>query len=96
MSIDTNALKARSDIVAVVGSYVALKKRGAEFIGLCPFHADTNPSFTVIPAKQFCHCFACGASHDVIGFLQEIEGVDFQAACANHARGEARKTRAHH
>jgi putative DNA primase/helicase len=81
LSIDTEALKARTDIVSVVGAYVALKKRGAEFVGLCPFHADTNPSFWVQPTKQFCHCFACGASHDVISFVQEIEGLDFKAAC---------------
>ena len=77
---DIEAIKANSDIVAVVGHYVQLKKRGAEFLGLCPFHADTTPSFYVIPAKNFCHCFACGASHDVIGFVQEIEGISFKQA----------------
>ena len=77
---DIEAIKANSDIVAVVGSYVELKKRGAEFLGLCPFHNDTTPSFYVIPGKQFCHCFACGASHDVIGFVQEIEGISFKQA----------------
>lgn len=81
MAIDVEALKARTDIVAVVGSRVALKKRGAELVGLCPFHADKNPSFWVSPAKQFCHCFACGAHHDVISFLQEIDGSDFVSAC---------------
>ena len=81
MAIDAEALKARSDIVAVVGAYVQLKKRGAEYLSLCPFHDDHTPSFHVIPSKQFCHCFSCGASHDVISFVQAIEGVDFVTAC---------------
>ncbi len=80
-SIDIDALKARTDIVSVVGAYVALKKRGAEFVGLCPFHADKNPSFWVSPAKQFCHCFSCGANKDVIEFIQDMEALDFKAAC---------------
>jgi putative DNA primase/helicase len=80
-SIDVDGLKARTDIVSVVGAYVALKKRGAEFVGLCPFHADKNPSFWVSPAKQFCHCFSCGANKDVIEFMQDMEGLDFKAAC---------------
>lgn len=81
MSIDVEELKGRNDIVAVVGAFVALKKRGAEYVGLCPFHSEKTPSFWVIPAKQFCHCFGCGANHDVVSFIQEIEGLDFKAAC---------------
>lgn len=81
MSIDVDGLKARTDIVSVVGAYVALKKRGAEFVGLCPFHADKNPSLWVSPVKQFCHCFSCGANKDVIEFIQDIEGLDFKGAC---------------
>lgn len=81
MSIDVDALKAKADIVAIVGHYVALKKRGAEFLGKCPFHSpDNNPSFYVVPAKGIYHCFACGASGDVISFLMEQEGIDFKAA----------------
>ena len=82
MSIDVEALKAATDIVSVVGSYVPLKKRGSEFLGICPFHADTNPSFYVIPAKRFCNCFSCGWTGDVLDFLQEKEGIDFKEACA--------------
>lgn len=81
MKIDAEGLKAKTDIVSVVSAYVKLAKRGSEYIGLCPFHADKRPSFWVIPAKSFCHCFACGANHDVISFVQEIEGVDFKQAC---------------
>lgn len=81
MTIDVEELKRRNDIVTVVGSFVALSKRGAEYVGLCPFHADKTPSLWVSPAKQFCHCFPCGANHDVISFIMEIEGLDFKAAC---------------
>lgn len=81
MTIDVEALKRDNDIVAIVGSFVALKKKGIEYVGLCPFHSDTNPSFTVSPQKQFCHCFSCDAHHDVISFIQAIEGLDFKAAC---------------
>ena len=79
--IDTAALLARTDIVAVVGSFVALKKAGKEFSGLCPFHGEKTPSFTVIPDKHFAHCFGCGWSGDAIKFLQEVEGIEFRAAC---------------
>lgn len=82
MTIDVEGLKARVNIVEVVNAYVALKKRGSEYVGLCPFHADSNPSFFVNPVKRFCHCFPCGAHHDVISFVQEMEGVDFKTACA--------------
>lgn len=81
MAYDVNAIKAGSDIVAVVGHYVQLKKQGTEYRGLCPFHSDKNPSFYVVPQKQMCHCFSCDAHHDVISFIQEIEGLDFRAAC---------------
>jgi putative DNA primase/helicase len=81
VTIDVDALKARTDLVAVVGAYVSLKKRGAEYVGLCPFHSDNNPSFWVIPSKQFCHCFSCGANKDVIEFIMDMEGLDFKAAC---------------
>jgi putative DNA primase/helicase len=81
VTIDVEALKRDNDIVAIVGAFVALKKKGAEYVGLCPFHADNNPSFWVSPAKQFCHCFSCDAHHDVISFVQAMEGLDFKAAC---------------
>jgi len=80
LSIDVEGLKARIDLVAVVGSYVSLKKRAGEYLGLCPFHADKNPSFYVIPQKGFCKCFSCGWSGDVLDFMQEKNGVDFKAA----------------
>ncbi len=81
MSIDVEALKNATDIVSVVGAYVPLKKLGQEYRGLCPFHTDTNPSFYVVPAKRMFHCFSCGEGGDVIEFLQNIENIDFKAAC---------------
>jgi hypothetical protein len=79
--IDVEALKASADIAAVVGRYVKLKRTGKELEGLCPFHQERTPSFTVVPAKGIVHCFGCGAHHDVIGFLQRITGCSFAEAC---------------
>src|SRR3982074_2059047 len=70
----------RVDIVDVVGRSVQLKKGGANFMGLCPFHNEKSPSFTVSPSKQFYHCFGCGAHGTAIGFLMEHAGVAFPEA----------------
>ncbi|MBY4896458.1 DNA primase [Cupriavidus sp. AU9028] len=70
----------RVDIVDVVGKYVQLKKGGANFMGLCPFHNEKSPSFTVSPAKQFYHCFGCGAHGSAIGFLMEYSGQSYPEA----------------
>lgn len=67
----------RVDIVDVVGRYVQLKKGGANFSGLCPFHNEKSPSFTVSPTKQFYHCFGCGAHGTAISFLMEYSGLGF-------------------
>lgn len=79
--INVEALRARLDIVQVVGQYVRLKKDGKEFKACCPFHDERTPSFYVQPAKGFVHCFGCGAHHDVIGFVQRYEGCTFLEAC---------------
>ncbi|MBT0568921.1 DNA primase [Curvibacter sp. CHRR-16] len=73
-------LIARADVVEVVGRYVQLKKAGANFQGLCPFHSEKSPSFTVSPTKQFFHCFGCGKNGNVIGFLMEHSGMSFVEA----------------
>ncbi len=67
----------RIDIVEVVGRYVQLKKGGANFMGLCPFHTEKTPSFTVSPAKQFYHCFGCQKHGNAIGFLMDYGGMGY-------------------
>ena len=73
-------LLSRVDIVDVVGRHVELKRSGANHMGLCPFHAEKSPSFSVNAAKQFYHCFGCGAHGDAIGFLMEHSGASFRDA----------------
>ena len=70
-------LLARADVVEIVGRYVQLKKTGANFSGLCPFHSEKTPSFTVSPSKQFYHCFGCGKNGNAIGFLMDHTGAGF-------------------
>ena len=70
----------RVDIVEVVGRYVQLKKGGANFMGLCPFHGEKSPSFSVSPTKQFFHCFGCGKNGNAVGFLMEHTGAGFVEA----------------
>ncbi|WP_347556343.1 CHC2 zinc finger domain-containing protein [Robbsia sp. KACC 23696] len=76
----------RVDIVEVVGRYVQLKKTGANFSGLCPFHNEKSPSFTVSPTKQFFHCFGCGAHGTAIGFLMDHAGLPFPEAVESLAQ----------
>ncbi|WP_228762787.1 CHC2 zinc finger domain-containing protein [Xylella fastidiosa] len=78
--VDTQALRARIDLVELVGRSVTLRRTGAEYTGLCPFHDEHTPSFTVIPHKGFVHCFGCGAHHDAIGFVMRYLNVDFREA----------------
>ncbi len=70
----------RVDVADVVGQYVSLKKAGSNYSGLCPFHTEKSPSFTVSPAKQFYHCFGCGAHGTALGFLMEHLGLSFPQA----------------
>jgi DNA primase len=76
----------RVDIVEVVGRYVQLKKGGANYLGLCPFHNEKSPSFTVSPTKQFFHCFGCGANGSAIGFMMEFSGMSFIEAVKDLAQ----------
>jgi DNA primase len=74
-------LKQQADIVRIVGDYVKLKKAGAQnFSGLCPFHAEKTPSFSVHATRQFFHCFGCGQSGDVFTFVQKVENITFPEA----------------
>ncbi|MEI8325390.1 MAG: DNA primase [Betaproteobacteria bacterium] len=79
-------LLARTDVVDIVGRYVQLKKGGANFMGLCPFHGEKSPSFSVSPAKQFYHCFGCGKNGNAIGFLMEHAGMSFVEAVQDLAQ----------
>src|SRR3954471_2547829 len=66
-----------ADIVAVIGEHVQLRRAGTSFKGLCPFHGEKTPSFNVVPAKQFFHCFGCQKHGDVFSFVMELEGKSF-------------------
>lgn len=79
-SADLDEIRARSDIVEVVSQYVALKRTGKNFKGLCPFHAEKTPSFTVNPSLQRWRCFGCGQYGDVFDFVMRIENVTFPEA----------------
>jgi DNA primase len=74
-------VKQQADILKIIGEYVRLKKAGAQnYNGLCPFHAEKSPSFSVHVGRQFFHCFGCGQSGDVFSFIQKIENVSFPEA----------------
>ncbi len=70
-------LKARSDIEDIIGAYVNVKRRGRNLVGLCPFHSEKTPSFTVYPDSQSFYCFGCGAGGDVVTFIRQIENLDY-------------------
>lgn len=80
-------LLSRIDIVEIVGRYVQLKKSGANYTGLCPFHNEKSPSFSVSPIKQFYHCFGCGVHGTAISFLIEYSGLSFVEAVKDLAHG---------
>ena len=73
-------IKNSNDIVDVISQYVNLKRSGRNFFGLCPFHKEKSPSFSVSPDKQIFHCFGCGAGGNVIHFISKIENADFKEA----------------
>ncbi len=77
---------ARCDIVSVINEYVPLKRRGSNYQGLCPFHNEKTPSFSVSPSKQIFHCFGCGKGGNVFKFVMEIEGISFVEAAEKLAK----------
>src|SRR3979490_1743356 len=78
-------LRDRVDLIAVVQRRVPLKKSGRDWKGLCPFHGEKTPSFSVIPDKRMFHCFGCGVSGDAIKFVMQVEGRRFRDAVAHLA-----------
>ena len=93
-------VRTRNDIVEVISGYVRLQKKGSNYFGLCPFHNEKSPSFSVSPGKQMYYCFGCGAGGNVITFLMEYEnqtfpgsGQDAGAACRNRPAGGRRLQR---
>ena len=80
MSLATDEIKSRLNIVDLIGEYVQLQKAGAGWKACCPFHNEKTPSFSVSEEKQFWHCFGCGKGGDAFAFLMEMEGLDFREA----------------
>src|SRR5687767_2303405 len=73
-------IRAASDVVDVIGSYLPLKRAGANFVTLCPFHKEKSPSFNVNPHRQIFHCFGCHKGGDVFTFIKEYENITFVEA----------------
>ena len=83
---DIRALRERADIAVVIGDYTSLKRAGGRLKGLCPFHEERTPSFTVDPVHKLYHCFGCDAGGDVLSFLQNVEALTFPEAVERLAR----------
>jgi DNA primase len=80
------SLRTKLDIVEIIGQYTNLQRKGKEFLGVCPFHSERTPSFTVNPIKQFYHCFGCSAHGDVIKFLSTQNGLSYKEAAIKIAQ----------
>lgn len=83
---DLDKIRDRVDIVNLIGSHTSLRKRGIHYTGLCPFHKEKTPSFTVNPERKFWHCFGCGEGGDIFSFVMKTENVDFPEAVEILAR----------
>jgi DNA primase len=77
---DAQRVRDASDIVRIVGEHIALKPKGREYVGLCPFHDDHKPSMSVVPQKQIFHCFSCDTGGDVFTFVQKYHRMTFPEA----------------
>jgi len=74
-------IRKKASIIKVVSQYTKLRKRGEKYIGLCPFHAEKNPSFTVDSEKGLFHCFGCGIGGDIFSFIMIKENISFTKTC---------------
>ena len=81
-----------NDVVDVVSNYVSLQKKGRNYFGLCPFHNEKTPSFSVSPEKQIFHCFGCKKGGNAIHFIQLIENISFVESLKNARRQSWNKT----
>ena len=79
----------RNDIVDVISGYIKLKKNGSSYVGLCPFHNEKSPSFSVSGTKQMYHCFGCGVGGNVITFVSQIEGLNYVETVKGYAKHES-------
>lgn len=86
MSLVTDEIKSKLNVVDLIGEYVRLQKAGASWKACCPFHNEKTPSFSISEDKQVWHCFGCGKGGDAFAFLMEIEGLDFREALENLAQ----------
>ena len=75
-----NEIKNKANIVSIIGQYVKLEKHGSDFIGLCPFHEDKNPSLSVSPTKNIFKCFSCNVGGNAITFIQKYKKIPFMEA----------------
>lgn len=85
-----NELIERADLVEAIGAHVKLERKGANWVGLCPFHTEKTGSFTVQPAKGFYHCFGCGAHGNIISFMMQHQNLDFMGALEKLAAAQGR------
>jgi DNA primase catalytic core len=87
---DIEAVRERTDLVKLVSQYLTLKKAGHDsLVGVCPFHTEKTPSFSVSPSKQVYYCFGCGAGGDAVRFLREVEHLDFRETIERLAKDYA-------
>ena len=70
----------KADIVSVISSYLKVEKKGRNYVALCPFHDDSNPSLSISPERQIFKCFVCGTGGNAIGFIEKYEKIPFEAA----------------
>ena len=73
-------VRQRTDLVSLINEYIKLERRGKNMVGLCPFHNEKTPSFSVSPDKQLYHCFGCGASGNVFSLIMQMENLTFPEA----------------